>query len=97
MKGQLDLLALAQAGEKLFVNRKEGALRGKLFDNTTGLQVGQVNMIASEGEPEEWKAWLWPAAGRYPAEHGGNCEGITRKGELGKLAAALKQRGVWWS
>jgi hypothetical protein len=85
------------AGERLFVDRRENSPLGKLFDNVTGLQVGQVHMIAADGEAEEWKAWLWPVAGQYPTEHGGNCEAIAKKGDLGKLAAALVKRGQWWA
>lgn len=92
-----DQSSLFDSVSRLFIDRQGDSSLGKLFDNTTGKQVGQVRMIAADGEPEEWKAWLWKTAGQYPTEHGGNCEAIARKGDLGKLAVALVKRGVWWA
>ena len=85
------------AVSRLGIERQGESIMGKLFDNTTGKQVGQLHMIAADGEAEEWKAWLWPTAGVYPTEHGGSCEGIAKKGDLGKLAAALVKCGQRWA
>jgi hypothetical protein len=82
---------------RLGIERQGDNLMGRLLDNTTGKQVGQIHIISADGEPEEWKAWLWKTAGVYPTESGGHCEAITRKGDLGKLAVALAKRGVWWA
>jgi hypothetical protein len=89
--------SLFDSVSRLGIERQGDNLMGRLLDNATGKQVGQIHMISADGEPEEWKAWLWKTAGVYPTESGGHCEAIAKKGDLGKLAVALAKRGVWWS
>lgn len=33
------------------------------FHNGPRLVVGDVRRVSADGEPEHWKAWLWPVAG----------------------------------
>jgi hypothetical protein len=64
------------------------------------LMVGQAARVDGDGDPgEEWKAWLWPKAGAYPAMDG-HTAALTRPSRRdleAQLNMRLKDRGRWWS
>jgi hypothetical protein len=63
------------------------------------VMIGQASRISADGEPEEWKAWLWPKGGEYPP-HGQHCDALTRPscGDIEALPnKRLKAEGRWWS
>lgn len=62
------------------------------------VMAGQACRVNAGGEPEEWKAWLWPKAGEYPP-CGQSCEAFSRP-SCGDLEVLLNKRladkGRWW-
>lgn len=66
----------------------------------TAAVVGLVYRVSLDGEPEAWKAWLWPAPGVYPPT-GQSTEAVTRKGKPDVLREVLRKRhqahGEWWT
>jgi hypothetical protein len=62
------------------------------------LAVGDFFRISHDGEPEKWRAWLWPEAGG--AMHvARSCEAVDA-GDLKRLGERLQGRadkdGAWW-
>jgi hypothetical protein len=68
------------------------------YVSSARLVVGDVRRISRDGEPETWRAWLWP-------RHGGamhvtqSCAAIdagTPELLLGKLQQRADGDGPWW-
>jgi hypothetical protein len=69
------------------------------YTSSARLLVGDVHRISYGGEPEKWRAWLWPEAGG--ALHvTRTCEAVDA-GTLERLRERLQKRadknGPWWS
>jgi hypothetical protein len=62
------------------------------------LVVGDVHRISCDGEPEKWRAWLWPEAGGV-MHVTRTCEAVDA-GTLKRLGERLQKRadkdGPWW-
>lgn len=59
------------------------------------LVVGDVHRISPDGEPEKWRAWLWPTTGG--AMHvTQSCEAVDAPA-LDRLRDKLQKRGPWWA
>ncbi len=63
------------------------------------LVVGDVRRISADGEPEAWKAWLWPAAGgvMHVTQSTGAIEAKTAKRLGERLQERAGKQGPWWS
>src|SRR5476651_674005 len=61
-----------------------------LYVNSARLAVGDIHRISPDGEPEKWRAWLWPEAGG--ALHvTRSCEAVDA-GDLKRLGERLQKR-----
>lgn len=64
----------------------------------TSLVVGDVRKISAEGEPELWRAWLWPVAGgNLPVTQ--SCK-ASDAASTDTLRARLQKRAdskAWWT
>jgi hypothetical protein len=61
------------------------------------LAVGSVLRVDGDGEPEEWRAWLWPSAGG--AAHVSQSCPVIDAGKPDALRDKLQKRageGAWW-
>jgi hypothetical protein len=69
------------------------------FTSVPDLQVGQVLKVSLDGQPEEWRAWLWSSAGQRPPLTTA-VEALTRPstGEIEDLLNRRVERdGAWWA
>jgi hypothetical protein len=61
------------------------------------LAVGSVLRVDGDGEPEAWRAWLWPLAGSglHVSQH---CDAVDAptSGELGEKLRKRAAKGAWW-
>jgi len=67
------------------------------YGNGERLVTGDVRRISADGEPEAWKAWLWPVAGGA-GRHGQSCEAVESPNQV-RLLERLQQRAdkeSWW-
>lgn len=64
----------------------------------TTLVTGDVRRISADGEPEKWRAWLWPqAGGALPVTR--SCDAADA-GSIGALLGKLRKRAgkePWWT
>lgn len=63
------------------------------------LVVGSVYRVSPDGDPEEWKAWLWPVAGGTGMRTGQSVEAMETR-SLPVLKRKLQKRadqGAWWA
>lgn len=102
------LLAACQPGAPRILIARTGERSGYLiavmppegpYVSGARLLVGDVHRISPGGDPEKWRAWLWPEAG------GGmhvtrTCEAVDA-GDLKRLGERLQKRadkdGPWWA
>jgi hypothetical protein len=85
------IAALAHEGEEELAPSRQ-VHRGRR------LVVGNVYRVSADGEPEAWKAWLWPVAGG-DTRTGQSCE-AAEAASAGALGELLQKRawkhGPWW-
>lgn len=80
----------------------KGDRSGCLMARTEGVpdvQVGQLVLRASpEGQPEQWKAWLWPVGGQHPSLMK-SVKAMTRASTTdieAVLNGLVECEGQWW-
>jgi hypothetical protein len=62
------------------------------------LVVGDAYRVSADGEPEQWRAWLWPQAGG-DVHVTQSCEAVDAK-TVAQLAEKIRKRaakGPWWT
>lgn len=59
------------------------------------LVTGDIYRTSPDGEPEKWRAWLWPSPGGV-MHVTQSCEAVDAPA-LGRLRDKLQKRGPWWA
>jgi hypothetical protein len=83
-----------RAWVRLVVRGRDGFIVATTF--RTAVVVGKARRFSGDGEPAQWRAWLWPEAGIQL----GDTPSFPVEGPAGDVQRALRRRydeeGAWW-